>query len=302
MLKQSVYLALEHPRQAQGMARVCGVGLFVLIVLNALLVFVELEYEVPQALSVVLTIFGVFSNLCFALEYVLRLWVADRVRPACSALGARVRYVFSPMGIIDLLAFLPGILVLFIPLSSSTIGAARVIRLLRLVKLSRYMRGLHSIARVFEKRRSEIIAAFMVLGLLTVTASVLMYQVENPVQPEQFDSVFTGMYWAMTTITSTGYGDLVPVTAAGRFIGFATMVLSIGVVAIPAGIFSAGFVAEFRAQDAKAARDAEMTQDAEAMCGTAAMREAEAAFGAEAAARDAEGTGQQECDKEHSAR
>ncbi|MEG1516925.1 MAG: potassium channel family protein, partial [Raoultibacter sp.] len=84
-------------------------------------------------------------------------------------------------------------------------------------------------------------------AMLTVTSSVLMYTVENPVQPEAFDSVFTGLYWAMTTITSTGYGDLVPVTAPGRVIGFLTMTLSIAVVAIPAGIFSAGFVAEFQA-------------------------------------------------------
>ena len=114
------------------------------------------------------------------------------------------------------------------------------------------MRGLRSIARVFAKRRQEIVAAFTVLGLLTVTASVLMFEVEHPVQPDKFDSVLTGMYWAMTTITSTGYGDLVPLTAAGRLVGFLTMLLSIGVVAIPAGIFSAGFVAEFRAQDARA--------------------------------------------------
>ncbi|WP_415997004.1 potassium channel family protein, partial [Gordonibacter pamelaeae] len=147
---------------------------------------------------------------------------------------------------------LASLLVLAVPVSASALNAARIIRLLRLVKLSRYMRGLRSIARVFAKRRQEIVAAFTVLGLLTVTASVLMYEAEHPVQPDRFDSVLTGMYWAMTTITSTGYGDLVPVTAAGRLIGFATMLLSIGVVAIPAGIFSAGFVAEFRAQDARA--------------------------------------------------
>ena len=100
----------------------------------------------------------------------------------------------------------------------------------------------------------------MVLALLTVTASVLMYEIEHPVQPEKFDSVFTGMYWAMTTITTTGYGDLVPVTAAGRLVGFCTMLLSIGVVAIPAGIFSAGFVSEFRAQDTRDRLDADALQ------------------------------------------
>lgn len=75
-----------------------------------------------------------------------------------------------------------------------------------------------------------------------------MYEAEHTAQPEAFDSILTGIYWAMTTITTTGYGDLVPITALGRVIGFIVMVLSIAIVAIPAGIFSAGFVEEFRAQ------------------------------------------------------
>lgn len=249
--KQQVYLALEDLSGAHGLARVVGVGLFVLIVLNALLVFVDSNPGVPYALSQVFLAFGLASSVCFGVEYLARLWVADLAHAELSPLRARARYALSPMGVIDLLAFLPGLLVFLVPVSPSALNAARIVRLIRLIKLSRYMRGLRSIARVFHKRRSEIIASFMVLGLLTVTASVLMYQVENPVQPDKFDSVLTGMYWAMTTITSTGYGDLVPVTALGRFVGFVTMVLSIGVVAIPAGIFSAGFVSEFRAQDAR---------------------------------------------------
>ncbi|WP_418830782.1 ion transporter [Paraeggerthella sp.] len=249
--KQQVYLALEDLSGAHGLARVVGVGLFVLIVLNALLVFVDSNPGVPYALSQVFLAFGLASSVCFGVEYLARLWVADLAHAGLSPLRARARYALSPMGVIDLLAFLPGLLVFLVPVSPSALNAARIVRLIRLIKLSRYMRGLRSIARVFHKRRSEIIASFMVLGLLTVTASVLMYQVENPVQPDKFDSVLTGMYWAMTTITSTGYGDLVPVTALGRFVGFVTMVLSIGVVAIPAGIFSAGFVSEFRAQDAR---------------------------------------------------
>lgn len=251
-LKRQAYLALEDVRRARGAARAVGIALFALIIANALLVFAEPQLDVPSAVSRAALAFGLASSVCFAVEYAARLWVADLVHPGCSPARARLRYAFSPMGIVDLLAFLPGLLVLAVPVSASALNAARIIRLLRLIKLSRYMRGLRSIARVFEKRRSEIVAAFAVLALLTVTASVLMYEAEHPVQPERFDSVLTGMYWAMTTITSTGYGDLVPVTAAGRLVGFLTMVLSIAVVAIPAGIFSAGFVAEFRAQDARA--------------------------------------------------
>ena len=253
--KRQAFYALEDVRRAHGVARVLGVAVFALIVANALLVFVEPQIDAPAGVSRALLAFGLASSACFGAEYLARLWVADLVHADRSPARARLRYALSPMGIIDLLAFLPGLLVLVVPVSASALNAARIIRLLRLIKLSRYMRGLRSIARVFEKRRSEIVAAFMVLALLTVMASVLMYEAEHPVQPEKFYSVLTGMYWAMTTITTTGYGDLVPVTAAGRLIGFLTMVLSIGVVAIPAGIFSAGFVSEFRAQDARARED-----------------------------------------------
>ena len=286
-LKRRTFFALEDVRRAHGAARVLGIALFALIVANALLVFVEPQVDVSTGVSQVLLVFGLASSVCFAVEYAARLWVADLVRPGGSPARVRLRYALSPMGLIDLLAFLPGLLVLAVPVSASMLNAARIIRLLRLIKLSRYMRGLRSISRVFEKRRHEIIAAFMVLALLTVTASVLMYEVEHPVQPEKFDSVLTGMYWAMTTITTTGYGDLVPVTAAGRLIGFLTMVLSIGVVAIPAGIFSAGFVSEFRAQDARSRRH-ERQEGRED--GTRAERDAEE-VAEDAQERDAEDEG-----------
>lgn len=254
--KRQAYFALEDVRRGNAVARFVGIALFALIVANAVLVFAETQPGIPAGASAVFLVFGLASSVCFALEYAARLWTADLVHPNLGPARARARYALSPMGIIDLLAFAPGLLVLFVPVSASMLNAARIIRLVRLIKLSRYMRGLHSIARVFHKRRQEIVAAFMVLALLTITASVLMYEIEHPVQPDKFDSVFTGMYWAMTTITSTGYGDLVPLTAAGRFVGFCTMLLSIGVVGIPAGIFSAGFVSEFHAQDAHVRRRA----------------------------------------------
>lgn len=258
--KRQAYFALEDVRRGNAVARIVGIALFALIVANAILVFAETQPGIPAGVSAALLAFGLASSVCFGLEYAARLWTADLVHPDASPARARMRYALSPMGIIDLLAFAPGLLVLFVPVSSPMLNAARIVRLVRLIKLSRYMRGLRSIACVFRKRRPEIVAAFMVLALLTVTASVLMYEIEHPVQPEKFDSVFTGMYWAMTTITTTGYGDLVPVTAAGRLVGFRTMLLSIGVVAIPAGIFSAGFVSEFRAQDARDRLDADALQ------------------------------------------
>lgn len=253
-LKRRVYASLEDPLHARPLGKALGVALIVLIVLNALLVGVPDTWMAGQARAS-LFIFSVLSTIVFGAEYCCRLWIADMIYPDRTPARARLRYAFSLMGIIDFLAFVPALFLYFVPASSAVNDAIRIIRLVRLIKISRYMRGLRSIARVFTKRRREIVAAFIVLALLAVASSVLMFEAEHDAQPETFDSILTGLYWAMTTMTSTGYGDIVPITPMGRLIGFVTMVLSIGVVAIPAGIFSAGFVEEFRSQQSDASKE-----------------------------------------------
>lgn len=248
-LKKHVYCALEDLSCAHGLARVLGIFLILLVVVNAFSVFIQPSVTSFDGVAGVLLVVWAISGFCFAFEYIARVWIADCVYPDYQPFQARLRYLFSLMGLVDLLAFLPMVLAMFFPSVVTLFNAVCLIRLVRLIKISRYMRGIRSISRVFRKRGPEIMAAFMVLGLLVVTSSLLMYRAEHAVQPDAFDSVFSGLYWAMTTITSTGYGDLVPVTPFGRIVGFITMLLSIGVVAIPAGIFSAGFVAEFKAQD-----------------------------------------------------
>lgn len=261
-LKQRVFTALDDLPAARGLARGFGVLLLVLIVANALLI----GFDAPEYSSGTLNVFMIFnlvSTVAFCIEYVLRLWTADMLYPAYSPVRARIRYARSIMGIIDLLSFLPMVLLWIVPSSAALVDAVRIIRLVRLVKVSRYMSGLKTIGIVFRKRQREIVAAFMVVALVCIASSVLMYEAEHAVQPEQFDSVLTGIYWAMTTMTSTGYGDLVPITPLGRFIGFVTMALSIGVVAIPAGIFSAGFVAEFRSVDTSSEGEGDSSQPAQ---------------------------------------
>lgn len=244
-IKRQFYLALEDLPSAHGLPRIFGILLLVLIVANALLVGTDETFYATGTISP-LFVFNIVSTILFAIEYALRIWVADLLYKGIPPRRARLKYILSPLGLIDLFSFAPMVLLFFVPYSAAVVDAVRIIRLIRLIKITRYMRGLQTIARVFKKRQREIIAAFMVLALLCVASSVLMYEAEHAAQPEDFDSVLTGLYWAMTTMTSTGYGDLVPITPLGRLIGFITMALSIGVVAIPAGIFSAGFVAEFK--------------------------------------------------------
>ncbi len=190
--KRWIYLALERPQQASAGGRALSVALVALIVANALLVGTTGQ-DLPAFAADAVRVVSLCSTVAFAAEYACRVWVADLARPTCAPARARLRYVCSAMGIVDVLAFLPMLFVWLAPESVALADAVRVIRLVRLIKITRYMRGLKSLARVLAKYRQEIVASLMVLALLCIAASVLMYEVEHAVQPDKFDSVLTGL-------------------------------------------------------------------------------------------------------------
>lgn len=245
-LKRQTFYALENIQKAHWPARIVGGALFTLILLNAVVVFVSAQPGLDPVAANVVQGFYRFSTVCFCAEYFARIWIADLAYGDCSPARARLRYVFSPWGAIDLLSFAPNVVAWFMPFSPVLNEVISVVRLVRLLKISRYMRGLRTIGRVIAKHYHEIVAAFLVIAMLVVVSSVVMYQIEHPAQPDKFNNLLSGVYWAVTTVTGTGYGDLVPITPAGRVVGSVIMFLSVALVAIPGGIFSAGFVAEFQ--------------------------------------------------------
>lgn len=249
--KERVFFALNEPVRASVVGRVFSVLLTLLIVLNAIFIIISFNSRISATTRDFIYIFDAVCTVVFLIEYIARIWTADLYYSHLSPVRSRLRYIFSLMGIIDFLAIGPSILLVLGFAPNQTVNALRVLRVIRLIKLSRYIKGLSMISHVFLSRKQEIVPSLAVLLVLILTASVLMYQFENPVQPDKFDGIFSGVYWAVTTITSTGYGDLHPITVEGRIVGIFTMLCSIGIVAIPAGIFSAGFVEEARAERIK---------------------------------------------------
>lgn len=244
--KRETFYALENLNRANWPAKIVGGALFALILLNAVVVFVSAQPGLDPVAANIIQGFYRLSTVCFFVEYIARIWIADLAYGNCTPARARLRYIFSPWGIIDLLSFGPNMAAWFLPVTPALQNVISVVRLVRLIKISRYMRGLRTIGRVISKHYHEIVASFLVIAMLVVVASVVMYEIEHPAQPDKFNNLLSGIYWAVTTVTSTGYGDLVPITPAGRIVGSVIMFLSVALVAIPGGIFSAGFVAEFQ--------------------------------------------------------
>ena len=185
--------------------------------------------------------FEVISVSVFSVEYLLRIWTADLLYP--SARHPRLKYVFSLMALVDLAAILPFFLP-FISVDLRFLRMARLFRLFRLLrvfKLGRYVDALITVTTVIKKSSSQLIVSVALCLFVMLFSAIVMYTVENPVQPEQFPNVIASLWWAICTLTTVGYGDIYPVTDVGRFFASIISLVGIGIIAIPTGIIAAGF-------------------------------------------------------------
>ncbi|PIE42445.1 MAG: Ion transport protein [Gammaproteobacteria bacterium] len=179
------------------------------------------------------------SIVIFTVEYLLRIWSApDRT----SFLGntptkARLKYISSPMAIIDLLAILPVILSFF----SLDLRFLRVVRLLRILKLTRYSSAMNTLIKVIKRESRAFFSVIFMLIIILIISSSFIYLVERDVQPEAFGSIPQSMWWTMVTLSTVGYGDAVPITPLGKILGGFIMLVGIGIVALPAGILASAF-------------------------------------------------------------
>jgi voltage-gated potassium channel len=186
--------------------------------------------------------------LVFGLEYLAWLWVAPLAVPrrGRSPWRARLRYAASPRGLVDLLAVLP---VLVHPVSPLSDDVFLVLRLARLLKVARYVPALTLFLAVLRNERRPLSAAMTATVVLLVLEAGAMFLLERDAQPEAFASIPRAMWWAIVTIATVGYGDMVPMTAAGRVFGGMVMLLGIAMFAVPAGILASGFAAEIRKRE-----------------------------------------------------
>ena len=181
----------------------------------------------------------------FAVEYFLRLWTVQFVYPNLTPWGAFKRYTTSFSGIIDLLSFLPYYLPVFFPSGAAVFRMFRVIRIFRLFQINAYYDSLNVIAEVISSKRQQLLSSVFTILLLMVASSLCMYSLEHEAQPEVFSNAFSGMWWSVSTLLTVGYGDIYPITPLGKIFSIFITCLGVGMVAIPTGIISAGFVDQY---------------------------------------------------------
>ncbi len=255
-MKNRVWEILEAAKEGDKLSRWTDIFILSLIFLNVSAVILEtvVVQDTPDSAQNGLWhdlfwIFEIFSVTIFSIEYLLRFWSCTSDPRFEHPIWGRLKYVFTPSAIIDLVAIAPSILLLH--LDTRSVRALRLLRLFRLAKTGRYYRSVRLLGRVFFSRKEELTITFSLLLFMLVITSTLMYFVEHDAQPEAFSSIPATMWWAVATLTTVGYGDVAPITGLGRLVGAIVAIIGIGLFALPTSILGSGFLEEFQRQDAK---------------------------------------------------
>lgn len=242
-LKERVYFLLDGSHRESWIS--FGTNLFILslIVLNVATFIAGTVSWIDAQYGQLFAAFDVFCVSVFTVEYVLRVWSCTVDERYSSPIRGRLRFMVSPYALIDLIAIFP----FYLPIVIGEQGAERMLRifrLFRLLKIARYSGSLTMITNVFRRKAEELLITVFVMSIWLVFVSSLMYYVERGAQPEVFSSIPAALWWGIVTLTTVGYGDVVPVTPLGRALGATIALLGIALFALPAGIIASGFAEE----------------------------------------------------------
>lgn len=205
-------------------SKIFDISIQVLIILSIVAFSIETMPSLEKETIMLLNNFELFSIIIFTLEYLIRIYTADK----------KLSYLFSFYGVIDLLAILPYYLAFFVDLRS--VKAFRLFRLFRLLKLTKYSKTMDKFQKALYNSKEEFVIFFILTIIMFYLTSIGIYYFENNAQPEAFSSVFDAMWWSVATLTTVGYGDVYPITVGGKIFTSIMLLIGLGVVGIPAGI------------------------------------------------------------------
>ncbi len=244
-LQANVLRILEPAKLGDRTSRIWDLSLFGLVVLNLIAVALESVPALQKNYGNWFYNFEIFSVIVFTIEYVSRVWSAPAKRDLEkneTSSKARIRYIFSFYGLIDLVAILPFYIQAFFP--GLDLRVLRALRLLRILKLNHYNSALDDLFGAILEEKKSFLTTLYIFSVAFVLSSSLIYYAEHKVQPEAFRSIPDAMYWSIITLTTVGYGDVSPITVFGKSIAAITAIFGVVVVALLTGIVANSFNAQ----------------------------------------------------------
>ena len=229
-LKNKLYHIIFEAETPNG--KLFDVLLLVTILISVICVALESVTEINASYGTILMVLEWIFTILFTVEYFLRIWIVKNP----------FKYIFSFWGIIDVLAILPSYLMFIVDLHFlMLIRVIRLIRLFRIFHLSSYIRGGRTMLIALRRSLPKIIVFLLTVVLFVIVIGTIMYIVEGPLgsNTEGFENIPNSIYWAIVTLTTVGYGSVVPLTALGKFFASIIMLFGYGIIAVPTGIVAA---------------------------------------------------------------
>jgi len=239
-IRNRVYQVLEQGPVGDHASVIVDRALVVLIVVNLVAVALESVPEIEAEYARLFTAIEYVSLMVFTAEYFLRLWSTVEHGPHShlSPMRARLKYALSPAGLIDLIAVLPFWFAMLVP---DALRVVMVFRFVRFLKIARYSPAMRSLLDVLYRERRALVGSFTILIGTALVAAALMYLAERHVQPDKLGTIPDAMWWAIVTLSTIGYGDVVPLTALGKLIAIVSVFLGMIMIALPVGIIATSF-------------------------------------------------------------
>jgi len=234
---------LEQATDRDKASKICDVFITTLVLCNILSVILESVSSLQAVYGEYFDLFEFWSVMFFTLEYVLRFWATGATySDHGQKWRGRREYIFGFYGVIDLLAILPFYLQMLFP--GADMRALRILRLVRVLKLSHYNSALEDLFNAVKNEARSFIAALYLLTIAIILTSSLMYYAEGDTQPDHFSSIPASMYWAIITLTTVGFGDISPVTWIGQVLATITAFIGVCTVAMLTGIVASSFATQ----------------------------------------------------------
>lgn len=243
-IKKRVFEIIQIGNKSDAASSFFDYFIVTMIVLNIVeVVFVTFDASLPY--RAVLKRIEAVTSVIFCAEYLLRLWTADLAYPRLGGVKARLRFAVSFYGIVDLFTFLPYFFPAVFATGIVAFRMLRVFRVFRLFKINAQYDAFHVVLDVLREKKQQLFSSICLILIMMLASSLCMYSLEHDAQPEVFQDAFSGIWWSVSTLLTVGYGDIYPITAAGKGMAIVIAFLGVGLVAIPTGIISAGFVEHF---------------------------------------------------------
>ena len=238
--KKRIFDIIQIGKRDDFVSRAFDLFIVAAIFANIAVLFLETFDEAAGYFGVLHAI-EIITIVIFGIEYLLRIWTAEYLYPNKGKVKAVLRFLVSFDGIVDLCTILP----FFFLSGFVALRMLRVVRILHLFRINAYYDSINVITSVLKEKRNQLISSIFIILVLMMASSLCIYSAEHEAQPEVFRNAFSGIWWGMSTILTIGYGDIYPVTILGRAMAIFISCLGVGVVAIPTGIISAGFVERY---------------------------------------------------------